>query len=178
MEPTTVIWTFTRTLRGYTLIVAMCPSSSILIPLAYSTALYIQESILSSTSPLSRKKKTRKGPSAGKNQKPLPKQEKKIESGSVGGSRTPDYLTDLRDHSKRYLDKDYCITYLALSKHSYGPFTKYTHAFDLLVEMFGSEEEVPEEIEIDVVEPRLRKKLLEPESFELDLKKMWGVFDL
>jgi hypothetical protein len=73
--------------------------------------------------------------------------------------------------------KDYSILYPTLSKSFYGPFPKYNLAYELLVEMFGSDDEVPEEIEIDIVEPRLRKKLLTPEQFETDLKKMWGVID-
>lgn len=86
-----------------------------------------------------------------------------------------EFLSDKRDHSRRYVGKDYSILYPTLSRYHYGPFPKYSQAYELLVEMFGEDDLVPEEIEIDIVEPRLRKRLLTPDQFEIDLKKMWGV---
>lgn len=84
-------------------------------------------------------------------------------------------MSDEKDHSKRYLDRPYLITAPGLSKSPYGPFRNYREAFELIVEMYGSEEEVPADIEIDVIDPRKRLKLLPPEKFEIDLKKSWGV---
>lgn len=48
-------------------------------------------------------------------------------------------------------------------------------AFNDMVELFGSEEDVPESLEIDVIETGKIKTLLSPEQFEIDVKKMWGV---
>jgi hypothetical protein len=41
--------------------------------------------------------------------------------------------------------------------------------------MYGGDDDVPDDVEIDVITEKNPSKMLPPERFEIDLKKSWGV---
>lgn len=167
---------FTKSWKGFTLAVVMSrsKSSSIRAARSHQSSSYQPKTSTKSSASLSSKKK-KKGESGSKkattSSTATTSTSKEVES----GPKILEYLSDKRDHSRRYVGKDYSILYPTLSRFYYGPFPKYSLAYELLVEMFGDDDLVPEEIEIDIVEPRVVKKLRSPEQFETDLKIMWGV---
>jgi hypothetical protein len=81
----------------------------------------------------------------------------------------PPHLDDERDHSARYVGKPFIVYIPSLSKKPYGPFASYHAAFEVLVEQYGSEDEVPEEVEIDVLFDK-HTKTNPPELLEADIK--------
>jgi hypothetical protein len=87
----------------------------------------------------------------------------------VSSSALPPHLDDDRDHSARYVGKPFIVIVPELSKKPYGPFKNYEAAFDVLVEQYGSEDEVPESVEIDVLFER-SLKLNPAEMLEVDIK--------